>query len=266
MASSTPKPAPTTTSFYRRVIRTLKGEGVPFLAGGAHALKTFTGIGRTDKDLDLFVRPADVDRTLNTLSRDRCQAEVRFPHWLAKVHAPEGDVDIIFRAENGLLEVDDSWFEHAGTDEYFGISVPICAPEEMIASKAFVMERERYDGSDVAHLFYRCAEDLDWDRLLTIFGQYWRILLSHLILFGFIYPSESGRIPGWVMNELLQRLQAEKQNSEERLCQGTLLSRTQYAVDVQQWGLKDARLQPLGKLTRRQVQMLEEDAKDDEQS
>lgn len=266
MSSAHEKPAPATASFYRRVLRTLKEADVPFLAGGAHALRTFTGIGRTTKDLDLFVRPGDVDRTLDTLSRDAWQSEVRFPHWLAKVHGPEGDIDVIFRNQNGLMEVDDPWFERAAEQEIFGVKVLICPPEEMLASKAFVMERERYDGSDVAHLLYQCAEELNWDRLLTLFDEYWRVLLSHLILFGFIYPSERDRIPEHVMSDLLRKLKADEESTEERLCRGTLLSRSQYMVDVQEWGLEDVRLQPQGILTPQHVRMLEEDAQNEERS
>jgi hypothetical protein len=58
--------------------------------------------------------------------------------------------------------------------------------EETIWSKAFVMERERYDGADIAHLLRASAERLDWHRLLERFDAHWPVLLSHLILFGFI--------------------------------------------------------------------------------
>ena len=35
---------------------------------------------------------------------------------------------------------------------------PLIPAEEMIWSKAFIMERERYDGADVAHILRACAE------------------------------------------------------------------------------------------------------------
>ena len=85
----------------------------------------------------------------------------------------------------------------------------LCPPEEMIWSKAMIMERERYDGADVAHLFRHCSGLLNWERLVRRFGGNWRVLLSHLILFGFIYPGERALIPAAVMRELLNRLLAE---------------------------------------------------------
>jgi hypothetical protein len=44
--------------------------------------------------------------------------------------------------------VDDLWFAHATPGDVLGIPVRLCPPEEMIWSKAFIMERERYDGAD----------------------------------------------------------------------------------------------------------------------
>jgi hypothetical protein len=133
--------------------------------------------------------------------------------------------------------------------------VQLCPAEETIWSKAFVMERERYDGADVAHLLRACGEHLDWRRLLHRFGAHWRVLLSHLILFGFIYPAERTRIPTWVMQELLDRVRHELRSHPPtaRVCQGTLLSRAEYLIDIEQWGYEDARLLPRGPMTPEEI-------------
>jgi hypothetical protein len=49
------------------------------------------------------------------------------------------------------------------------------------------------------------------------------------------------------MDTLLDRLRSEAQAPpmEGRLCQGTLLSKVQYAIDLDHWGYEDARLLPL---------------------
>jgi len=78
-----------------------------------------------------------------------------------------------------------------------------------IWSKSMIMERERYDGGDVAHLLRHCSGLLNWDRLVRRFGTHWRILLAHLVLFGFIYPGERALIPSGVIRELVKRLLAE---------------------------------------------------------
>jgi hypothetical protein len=132
--------------------------------------------------------------------------------------------------------------------------VKVTAPEETIWLKCYIMERERFDGADVAHLIHSCAERLDWSLLVRRFNSDWRVLLSHLVLFGFIYPSERNRIPASIMSDLLQRTQEELNSApSERICRGTLLSRAQYLPDVQQRGYRDARLEPRSHMTPEDV-------------
>jgi hypothetical protein len=119
---------------------------------------------------------------------------------------------------------------------------------------SFVMERERFDGADVAHLLRAARGKLDGERLLEYFGPHWRVLLSHLILFEFIYLGEPPPIPE-LGERLLERWHAEKRSrpTSTRLCQGKLLSRAQYLVDIEEWGYEDARLVPTGSLARQEV-------------
>ena len=83
---------------------------------------------------------------LDALKRAGYKTEKTFPHWLAKARRGRDCVDLIFRAGNGLCEVDDSWFERAHNHEFGDLPVKLCAPEEMIWMKAYIMERERFDG------------------------------------------------------------------------------------------------------------------------
>jgi hypothetical protein len=71
-------------------------------------------------------------------------------------------------------------------------------------------------------------------------------------MFAFVYPSERQRIPGAVYAELMTRLQAQltaPQNGNGRVCNGTLVSRGQYMVDIGRYGFSDARLKPLGRMS-----------------
>jgi hypothetical protein len=238
--------------FYLPAVCALEEVSLPFLVGGAYAFKRFTGIERDLKDFDIFVRPADCQRVLDKLSAIGYETEFTFPHWLGKAVCGKHYIDVIFNSGNGIARVDDGWFKYAVVEDFFGIPIKLCPIEETIWSKAFVMERERYDGADVAHLFRACGDKLDWSRLLQRFGPYWRLLFSHIILFGFIYPSERTRIPEWVIDDLLGKLRGEidSPSSSERICQGTLLSREQYLADLEQWGYEDGRLTPRGNMTK----------------
>ena len=246
-----------TREFYVRAMRRLDEAGVEFLVGGAYAFERYTGIARHTKDFDIFVHPRDVERVLATLSASGCETELPFPHWLGKARCGEDFVDVIFSSGNGVAAVDDDWFKHSVEEEVFGRAVRLIPAEEMIWSKAFIMERERFDGGDVAHILRASAERIDWMRLVARFGDYWRVLMAHLVLFGFIYPGERHRIPPGILSELSARLQRELATPEpgERVCRGTILSRAQYIVDVERWGYGDPRLAPQGNMTEREAEI-----------
>jgi predicted nucleotidyltransferase len=228
---------------YRRSMEVLQDANIPFLIAGAYVVEVYAGISRQTKDFDLYLRPRHVDAALAAFARAGYKTEKTFPHWLAKAGRGRVYIDLIFRAGNGLCEVDDSWFERAHDDELLGLHVKLCAPEEMLWMKAYIMERERFDGADIAHILQSCAEKLDWPHLVRRFAPDWRVLLSHLVLFGYIYPSEHGRVPASIMNDLIWRLRNDAPVAgPDRLCRGTLLSRKQYLPDVQERGFRDARL------------------------
>jgi hypothetical protein len=80
-------------------------------------------------------------------------------------------------------------------------------------------------------------------------------LLSHLVLFSYIYPDEGDVVPRQVKHELFhQWLSAmSPQSVPAKLCRGTLLSKWQYTVDLEQWGYRDARLPPYGPMTAEEI-------------
>jgi hypothetical protein len=244
-----------TAEFYRQSALKLQEAGVPFLVGGAYALAQYTPIVRHTKDFDVFVRPADAQRALDALAAAGYRTEMTFPHWLGKAYGGVDFVDVIFSSGNGVARVDDEWFAHASTGEVFGVPMLLCPPEEMVWSKAFIQERERFDGADVAHLIHGRGPQFDWPRLLRRFASHWRVLFSHLTMFGFIYPADRCAIPAWVMRELAGRLERELAASppDERVCRGTLVSRAQYLIDVHALGYRDARLDPEAGMSEEEI-------------
>jgi hypothetical protein len=241
-----------TNTFYRRTLHVLSDAHIPFLVGGSHAYLQYTGIVRDTKDFDLFIRRDDLERALDALRDGGYRTEIAFPHWLAKAYQAGDHVDLVFSSGNGVCRVDDDWFEHALEAEVLGMPVKIAPVEEFMWQKSFVMERERFDGADVMHLMRHCADSIDWDRLLARFDRYWPLLLTYLTMFTFVYPSERHRIPTAVFEELLSRQHkqlAAGQNGAERVCQGTLVSRGQYMIDIGQYGFADARLAPRGNMS-----------------
>ena len=244
-----------TRDFYIQTLNVLNEAEIPYLVGGAYSLAALADIERHTKDMDIFARGNDRDRILRALEAAGYRTEVTFPHWLAKAWIVERFVDIIYGSGNGVAKVDDDWFTYSRESELLGIPVLLCPPEEIIWSKAFIMERERFDGADIAHLIRKSGGEIDWRRLIRRFGAHWRMLFVHLIMFGFIYPGERDKVPSWVMRELSKHLLEEqvKPIPREQVCQGTILSREQYLVDIGMWGYQDARLTPRGLMTADEI-------------
>lgn len=246
---------PVAVHCYRAALQALKAANVEFLIGGAYSFARYTTIPRHTKDLDLFLRKEERAAALRALSRAGYQTEVTYSHWLAKARCGDHFIDVIHSSGNGIATVDAGWFAHSLDAVLLGERVRLCPPEESIWSKSFVMERDRFDGADIAHIFREMGDRLDWRRLLNRFGEHWRVLYSHVILFGYAYPGEQERIPAWVRRELAGRVAREEETppEDERLCRGTMLSATQYLPDVELWGYRDSRLPPHGTMAARQA-------------
>jgi hypothetical protein len=229
---------------HRRALELLQDAGLNPMVGGAYALRTHAGLWRDTKDLDLFVRKERVGEALSLLARHGYRTEVTDPLWLAKAFDGPWFVDLIFSSGNGIAVVDAKWEERAARARVLGRDALIVPAEEMIWQKAFIQERERFDGADIHHLIRSKGASLDWKHLVDRFADHWPVLLGHLITFRYAFPSEKDQIPRWVMTELIRRLaeQEDGQASKERVCRGSLLSRQQYLYELENEGYEDARV------------------------
>jgi hypothetical protein len=124
-----------------------------------------------------------------------------------------------------------------------GVPALLAPPEEIIWSKGFVCERERYDGHDVSNLIRARGHEMDWERLLARFGDHWEVLLTHLITYRYAFPSDRSQVPRWVMDELLRRSlgQLDEDDPPRRVCRGTFVSKEQYRHVVEHLGYEDDR-------------------------
>lgn len=250
---------PVASQFYRRVMDILNGAAIPFLVGGGHAFYRYTSIARDTKDFDIFVHPRNAADALARLCEAGYQAENKYPHWLGKAYHEGYFVDLISSSGNGVCAVDDEWFEHGHPAVVLDMPVLLAPVEEMIWQKAFIMERHRFDGSDIMHLLHHHSRTLDWSRLVRRFGDNYLVLFSHLNLYRFTYPGDDSPELRAVLQILLERLGTDINQvngvrpETAQLCRGTLLSLLDYLPAVERWGYVDARLQPFGSMTPAEV-------------
>ena len=228
---------------YKRALAALNQGGIPYVVTGAYAIYEYTGIYRETKDLDLFVEPEHLVEAMRVLREAGFRTCLEQAHWLAKAKLGTHFIDMIFGMGNGLALVDSDWYRHSRPAILAASTVRVAPVEELIWHRLFINERHRHDMADIMHLILCRGDRLDWERLLEKTGPHWPLLLVQLQMFGYVYPEVTGRVPGWVMEELLRRAseEARRPRSGELITRGPLISRFSFAIDVNEWGLRDLR-------------------------
>jgi hypothetical protein len=227
---------------YRRALEALNRHGVPYVISGLYALYEYTGIYRQTKDLDIFVEPTHVVEAARVLKAAGFQPVLEQTHWLAKAMSGDMQIDIIFGTGNGLSFIDELWFRHSRAGILAGTQVRIAPPEELVWHRLFVSERHRSDVSDVLHLILCRGQEFDWQRLLERVDSHWRLLLAQIHLYDYVYPGHRARIPQSVRRRLYGAAEAEIDAvGDPAVCQGTLISRFSYSIDVNEWDFRDPR-------------------------
>ena len=228
---------------YKRAIGALNRGGIPFVVTGAYAIYEYTGIYRETKDLDVFVEPQNVIPAMRCLRDEGFRTRLEQPHWLAKATLGEHFVDIIYGMGNGLALVDEEWYRYSKPAILAAHPVRVAPVEELIWHRLFINERHRQDMADIAHLILICGDKIDWERLVTKTAEHWPLLLAQLQIFSYVYPEAKEKVPAAVMMELLDRAAGElkRQRTSESITRGTLVSRFSFAIDVNEWGLRDLR-------------------------
>jgi hypothetical protein len=228
---------------YRRALQALDDASVPFVVAGAYAIYEHTGIYRQTKDLDLFVEPSSVLPAARALHDAGFVMRLEDLHWLAKGFIGDRFVDLIYGMGNSVAFIDADWVKYSRPGVLAARPVRIAPPEELIWHRLFISERHRHDMSDVVHLILTVADSLDWERLMARVGPHWPLLLAQLLMFSYVYPGYRSNVPSWVMEQLLERAQANVARDEQDtdVTLGTLISRFSFAIDVREWGFSDPR-------------------------
>ncbi|GHA80496.1 nucleotidyltransferase [Pontibacter akesuensis] len=226
--------------FYREALGILSNSDADFMVGGGFALRLYTDIMRDTKDLDIFCKSGDTPRILKAFKEAGYETELTDARWLAKAINGDNFMDIIFNNPGNHCAVDDEWFARSTSSELLGIKVKVIPAETLIWSKLYVQNRERFDGADINHIILRYGDKLDWKWLWHHMDVHWQLLLSQVLSFQFVYPSERDLVPRWLFDELMVRAQEQfdMPPPKEKICRGPLIDQTQYATDITEWDYK----------------------------
>lgn len=202
---------PDETIVYSRWLHLMNRTAVGYGVGGGFALFAYTGIWRSTKDLDIFLKPVDLKKVLGLMTDAgyRCEVtyEVTYPVWLAKVQRGPYCLDLIFGGNFHGYRVDDLLLSRRRPARLLEAPTHLLAPEALFASKAHIARHHRFDGTDLARLIYSLEGKLDWERLLVHLRGHDELLLWHLLFFSVVYPSHVAYLPRAMMASLFKRLQ-----------------------------------------------------------
>jgi hypothetical protein len=155
-------PFATIEASLKKAVGALREAEVPFLLGGSLAVWARGG-PETRHDLDLVVKPEDADRALGVLADAGMRPEKPPEEWLHK--AWDGDVliDVIYRPRG--LEVDDDLLGRGDFLHVLGITIPVMAIEDVMATKLLALHEQELDLTSVLRIARSVREQIDW-RLL----------------------------------------------------------------------------------------------------
>lgn len=162
------------------VVDVLRDDGVDHLFMGgigafAHARP------RVTRDIDVFIRPGDVERVRAALAGAGFEVVDHDPTWLVKAWKRGVLVDVIFRSMAGIY-LDDEMLRRQSTEEFMGVAAPLIAPEDLLVIKALTAhERNPQHWYDALAIISRC--DVDWEYLMQRAHQTGPRRILSLLLF-----------------------------------------------------------------------------------
>ena len=168
------------------------------------------------------------------------ECEVCDPVWLFKAHRDGFFVDLITGMSNATIVVEDSWIELAKPASVQGVQTRVLAAEELVASKLFIVRRERFDGADIAHVILRNSRETRLAARSAAGGRTLGNPPMGACLVPLLYPAQTQYVPKEVWRDLVSRFQEVVSHPEPAAkFRGSLVDDKQFAIDVNEWGLEN---------------------------
>jgi hypothetical protein len=155
-------PRPAIEASMKKAVAVLREADVPFQLAGSLAIWARGG-PEARHDLDFVIKPEDAERALAVLADAGMRPEKPPEEWLHK--AWDGDVliDLIF-APRGL-EVTDEVIERGELLHVVGITIPVMAIEDVLATKLMALHEHELDYTSVLRIARSVREQIDWASL-----------------------------------------------------------------------------------------------------
>jgi Uncharacterised nucleotidyltransferase len=143
----------------KRAAAALSQAGVHFLLGGSLA-SWARGGPETRHDLDLMIKPEDVERALEALTEAGMRPERPPEQWLVKAWDGDTLIDLIYCPKG--LPLDDDVFARGEQLSVLGMEIRVMALEDVMATKLMALTEHslRYEG--LLQIARALREQIDW--------------------------------------------------------------------------------------------------------
>jgi predicted nucleotidyltransferase len=159
MASDDEQPFADIEHALKRASAALRDAGVPFLLGGSLA-SWARGGPETRHDLDLMIRPEDVETALEAMAESGMRPERPPEDWLVKAWDGDTLVDLIYCPKG--LPVNDDLIARGEELSVLGMEMRVMALEDVLATKLMALTEHslRYEG--LLQIARALREQIDW--------------------------------------------------------------------------------------------------------
>jgi hypothetical protein len=137
----------------------LRGAGVPFLLGGSLA-SWARGGPETRHDLDLVIKPEDVERAVEALGQAGLKPEDPPEEWLVKAWDGNTLVDLIHHPKG--IPVDDVLIERGEVMSVLGMEMRVMALEDVLVTKLMALSEHSLRYESLLAISRALREQVDW--------------------------------------------------------------------------------------------------------
>lgn len=173
----------------------LRDAGVDFLLGGSLA-SWARGGPETQHDLDLILRPADVEKAVAALTQAGLRFEDPPEEWLVKAWLGDVLVDLIFSPKG--VPADDALMQRGEVMSVLGMEMRVMALEDVLVTKLMALTEHSLRYESLLAISRALRERVDWEEVRartaeSPFARAFFVMLEGLGVLPEAKPSTGGR-------------------------------------------------------------------------
>jgi hypothetical protein len=151
-------------SALKRSAAALRDAGVPFVLGGSLA-SWARGGPESRHDLDLMIKPEDVERAVAVLTGAGMRFEDPPEEWLVKVYDGDTLIDLIFAPKG--IPMDDQAIDRGEVLSVLGMEMRVMALEDVLVTKLMALSEHALRYESLLAIARALREKVDWQDVRT---------------------------------------------------------------------------------------------------